>query len=210
MKTKVIDALQKAAEPALIGCSFSFGLGKVNPSNLFQKSSELQDLQSLFRNDLVQCFTVMSQEQFDKLKCKFKCKYDPKTKKQIKTTFTKSDFSELKNGDPQDETLFKLAAKFEIDQKANLHEVEISTKYQVLCNKTCLIGVVKQKNKGGLGEEMTKFRIPVGMIADAPVPEDYDYDEYQDYGMMLESIDDSNCASLEITKSFVVLKVVHI
>ena len=42
------------------------------------------------------------------------------------------------------------------------------------------------------------------------IEEDYDYDEYQDYGMMLESIDDSNCASLEITKSFIVLKVVHI
>ena len=126
----------------------------------------------MFRNDLVQCFTVISQEQFDnnQLKCIFKCKYDPKTKKQIKITFTKSDFSEFKNGDPQDDTLFKLAAKFEIDQKANLHEVEISTKYQVLCNKTCLIGVAKQKNKDGLGEEMKKFRIPVGMITDAPVP----------------------------------------
>ena len=133
----------------------------------------------------------MSQQQFDnQLKCKFKCKYDPKTKKPIKLTFTKSDFSEFKNGGPHDDTLFKLAAKYEIDQKADLHEVDLSTKYQVLCNKTCLVGVAKQKNKDGLGVEMKKFKIPVGIIADAPLPEPYDYDDFQGGGMQLESIPD--------------------
>lgn len=57
MKELVIDALQKAAEPALINCNFDFGL--IQDSSMFNLSKNTK-LNNLFRNELVQCFTVMT------------------------------------------------------------------------------------------------------------------------------------------------------
>jgi hypothetical protein len=47
MKEKVIDALQKAAEPALINCNFDFGLKE--DSGMFNASKN-NKLNNLFRN----------------------------------------------------------------------------------------------------------------------------------------------------------------
>jgi len=50
MKEQVIDALQKAAEPALINCNLDFGL---TPDSGMFNSSKSTKLNNLFRNELV-------------------------------------------------------------------------------------------------------------------------------------------------------------
>lgn len=115
----------------------------------------------------------MTQEQFDNdLKCVFSCKYDPRVKKSRANyglpnfiydgnssnvnEFSKSEFVQLQTGsnsnEPQDlvdTRLFTLAAKQEIAsllEANNGHETQIcdiSKKYQVLCDKTAFIAVVK-------------------------------------------------------------------
>lgn len=53
IKNKVIDALQKAGEPALINCKFDLGV-QLSQESLFVKSLQREiELGNLYRNDLV-------------------------------------------------------------------------------------------------------------------------------------------------------------
>ena len=79
IKDQVIDALYKASQPALVNCKFNF----------VDKDYELG---SLFRNEIVQVCTILSEEKFQALNCKFECEYDPKSKKEIYEEFDSSRF----------------------------------------------------------------------------------------------------------------------
>jgi hypothetical protein len=94
----------------------------------------------VFRNQLCCFFTVIPESDLDKVCCSFNCQYDPKAKGESHHEFSSSMF-ELIEGD----TLFKLAAKEEMKYSFNV--LELSTKYQVLSEKTSFVGVVKQKEK---------------------------------------------------------------
>ena len=140
LKSKIIDSLQFASEPSLTGCSFTFGVKEqtslFNPSRVCSQGT-------MFRNQLSRYFTVIPESAFDSILCQFDCLYDPKTKSSSHQEFSSSVF-QLIEGD----ALFKLAAKEEMTQSSNI--VELSTKYQVLSDKTSFVGVVKQKEKSHL------------------------------------------------------------
>ena len=56
-------------------------------------------------------------------------------------SFTKID------GHSASKALFKKAAYHEIMKADDTRRLELSTKYQVLCDKTAIIGVIKTKDK---------------------------------------------------------------
>lgn len=113
IKEQVIDALKKASEPALINCHFDFGT--VADSSMFNLSKSTK-LNNLFKNELVQCFTVMSLDQFEyEMSCKFTCEYDPRTKNHVQEYFSKDAFRNFDDFGLEDDSLFKLAANHEIN-----------------------------------------------------------------------------------------------
>jgi len=133
LKAKVIEMLQKAAEPALLDCSFSFmeNRAPLDQESLFDPS-QVYDLGQMFRNQYVQQYTVMKVDQFEKdLCCIFKSAFDPATKKPIEQKYLKDQFveiipikddivddeeEEVENGASEwDSHLFELAAKKRID-----------------------------------------------------------------------------------------------
>ena len=133
LKAQVIDALQQASEPALTGCTFSFG--KDLTSELFQPS-RVVDVGNLFRNQLSTFFTVIRESDFEKICCDFSCKFDPSTKSSSSQKFEASQFSEISGTH-----LFKLAAQREFKAGDTL---SLSLKYQVLSDATAFVGILKQ------------------------------------------------------------------
>jgi hypothetical protein len=79
---------------------------------------------------------VIPESAFDSICCSFDCEYDPRTKTSSHHEFSSSVFESLEG-----DALFKLAAKEEMEQTKKI--VELSTRYQVLSEKTSFIGVVK-------------------------------------------------------------------
>ena len=179
LREKTISALQRAAEPALIGCSFSFmqepkaakdKLALIDPSRKLE-------LGQLFRNDLIREFTIMTEEQFTKeLACTFECEYEPRIKGPSRQTFDRESFVDIGSSfginqvagegkpDDADAHLFKLAAKRIINDRGeyfydNAESIrDLSVKYQVLSRHTSFIGVVKQKGK--VDAEMQRMVMP--------------------------------------------------
>ena len=79
LKSKVIGSLRKASEPSLQNCTFSFGQSQC-------------ELGSLWRNEIVKQYKILSEDEFEKLECTFKCKFDPKTKGPWEQKYDKSHF----------------------------------------------------------------------------------------------------------------------
>ena len=97
----------------------------------------------------------MKKAEFDSLKVTFDCKKDPLTKKPINFKFKTEDFTKVEH--PQEvEGMFKMAAYLGQEEIS----AKDSVKYQVLCDKTAMIGVIKQKSKAS--GEMEEITIKVG------------------------------------------------
>lgn len=169
LKERVIEALKRASEPSLTGCSFSFG---VQPQDQFRvvDPSQPVELNSLFRNELVRCFSIMTEEEFAKLQCSFKVGFDPATKKSSELKINRDQFKELKalesentsadsdeNKALKNTSLFKLAAKTSIDKYLENPRAEKkavvkdSVKYQVLTKATAMVGIHRNKQKYAAG-----------------------------------------------------------
>ena len=93
----------------------------------------------------------MSEEQFNSgFECSFNCEFDPKTQQSMSHSFESSRFEQIMAHEDND-YLFKMACKSKIDdikesaQGDNDKIIKLSTKYQVLCDETSFIAVVKQK-----------------------------------------------------------------
>lgn len=151
LKSKIIDALSKAQEPALSNCTFDFGVTKdtSEQTSLMDPSQKFKSNQ-LFRNQITRYYTVMSEEQFNsEFKCTFDCEFDPKTESSMNHQFESSRFEQILPHEDMD-YLFKMACKFKIDElneaKGSMSKdmiVKLSTKYQVLSDETSFMGVVK-------------------------------------------------------------------
>ena len=100
----------------------------------------------------------MSKADFHDFKVSFTCVKDPVTNAPINLNFNKSDFAKV----PEDFGLFKIAARDQLNSNnlSHLSKVELSKKYQVLCNETAFVGVVKQKDK--VSGEMMQFAVEFG------------------------------------------------
>ena len=111
------------------------------------------NLGNLWRNEIVRKFRIMPEDEFSNLKCTFSAQYDPSTKQKLHKTFNNANFKQIFGGDEtsaldHNNELFKLAAKSEIDSlQSPSDKIQLSTKYQVLCDQTAFIGIIKLKNK---------------------------------------------------------------
>ena len=151
---------------------------------------EEKSLGNLWRNEIVREYKIMDELQFNKLSCIFKCDYDPKAKSSMTKKFFEKDFKQVFGGNETDalehqNELFKLAAKSEIDAlSSNTEKVSLSTKYQVLCDATSFIGVIKQKNKND--NEIEKIEVKTATVSipkpqPAPVVNNYGYNNNYSY-----------------------------
>ena len=86
-----------------------------------------------------------NQAAFDDLKFTFKSEEDPETHQKVELEFTAANFKKVEGCSA--EALFKMAAFNKIEKSQNEAKVNLSIKYQVLCNETAIIGVLKQQDK---------------------------------------------------------------
>ena len=136
LNSKVISALANAFEPSLKGCKLIFG----------EKQEELNEV---FRNQTIFRSAMMSTNQFQQMKFEFSSQLDPVTKEPIDLQFDKNDFRKVEDKSFA-QALFKSAANSMIkafkDKPEGVRKA-LSIKYQVLCNETAMIGIIKQKDK---------------------------------------------------------------
>eukprot|EP00347_Sterkiella_histriomuscorum_P005979 403354535 len=152
LKGKIIKALQKAIEPSLQGCRFEF------PMECDIQCPREGLIGEAFRNEITNLYLVMKKSVFENFKMSYHVQNDPIQNCSLFQEYNQDEFKMLEDG----ETLFKLAAKMmikELDDSytrniGNKFKKEIkaqqqmlSIKYQVLCEKTAFVGVVKQDNK---------------------------------------------------------------
>ena len=145
---KVISALKRCLEPALEKCSLTWG-------------DEVVELNTVFRNQLVQDTRIFKQSDFDDLTVSFTCENDPTTNQPINLEFNSGDFVQV--SEQQSLNLFKIAAM-------NLPELtqDQAIKYQVLSDTTAFIGVVEQENTdGGEAEEIETIQFGRGVVRTA-------------------------------------------
>lgn len=122
---------------------------------------ENEQLGELFRNELITSARVITNDQFEKLQMRFNSEHDPITKAQVDVSFTKDDFEEMPAGD----VLFKQAIlqKVRNSQSNVINKNELTQsaiKYQVLCEFTSMVAVVKQKEK--TTGETKEFKVAFG------------------------------------------------
>ena len=116
-----------ASEPSLKACKLTF-------------AGETTQLGEVFRNQSLTRCMIMSRKDFESLTLSFTSELDPITKNPINLNFTSSHFDKVESTG-----LFQLAAKAKITK--NIDKVALSKKYQVLCDQTAFVGVIKQKDK---------------------------------------------------------------
>ena len=115
LKQKVILSLKRAAVPAMQGCNFDFGNGM--NQGFYDgdiRFGAYRDLGSLYQNELVRIYSLMTVDEFKKIKCTFSVKFDPEIKKGYTEKIPLNSFQELVSSDKLN--LFKLAAKDSIDR----------------------------------------------------------------------------------------------
>ena len=105
------------------------------------------DTEDIFRNQLVYSTKLITASELADIKFFFKTGVDPETNQKIELNFSRADFTEVQGAAGQ--SLFKMAVYNELESKKQDDEKRIakSLKYQVLCDKTAIIGVCKQENK---------------------------------------------------------------
>jgi len=120
---KVISALKKCLEPALENCSISWG-------------SEIRELNTVFRNQLVYETNLMTKSAFEGNTVSLYCKKDPTTGNPVELTFSPRNFAKVS----EDESMgmFQMCA-----MRLPKLTTEQSIKYQVLSETTAMVGVVK-------------------------------------------------------------------
>ena len=65
LKERVIAALKRASQPSLSNCQFSFGCQIQNDRKIIDPSQPVF-LNELYRNELVRCFSIMTEDEFKK------------------------------------------------------------------------------------------------------------------------------------------------
>lgn len=149
IKESVMQSLKRAGAQAMRGCEFDFG----NQQQPGFKDGEIhlgakRDLGCLYQNEIVRIYSIMTDEEFEKMKCTFKCEYDPRTMEPFEQQIDNSQFIETENDGHS--YLFKLAAKQGLEQGNVVkqdHIQEVALKYQVLSKHTELVGVSKVKSQ---------------------------------------------------------------
>ena len=103
------------------------------------------DLGEIFRGQIITKCKIVSRNQFEAIQVAFKC-FDPVQKSTINFQFTSGHFNRVEEGFG----LFKIAVRDEIETLAKLQnqqKINLSKKYQILCDETAFVGVIKQKDK---------------------------------------------------------------
>ena len=82
LKEKVIESLRRAGVPAMLGSTFDFG----NNMGAGFQDGEIRfganrNLGSLYQNEIVRVYALMTEEEFEKINCTFSVKFDPETRK---------------------------------------------------------------------------------------------------------------------------------
>ena len=109
----------------------------------------------------------MSKKQFQDLQVHFQAKSDPVTKAAIDLKFSASHFDKV----TADFGLFKVAARGQIAAaNSSADKIAKSKKYQVLCDHTAFVGVIKQKDKatGQMIEFGVEFGKSVAAVKEQP------------------------------------------
>lgn len=130
----VVQALKKSVEASLKDCLMFW---------ITDKSQDMEELNEVFRNDMVTRYRILPKKDFESLKVKFQSQINPITlaNEQFEITQDQSCFQKVEGG----KGLFKLAAMNLINKKENV--LFNSLRYQVLSDETAMVGVVKQKSK---------------------------------------------------------------
>lgn len=147
LRAQVIDALQKATDPYMEGCSFlmcpTLDLDEADrdEESLMPTSIKL-DLGDIHRNQLVQFFFIMKQEVFDndEFVCQFKCTNDPRHQSVAFVEFTRDKFRSLEeqlgtlHTEQQDvhENLTQIGASFSLSKLAAKQQIDELEMYQYL------------------------------------------------------------------------------
>jgi hypothetical protein len=84
----------------------------------------------------------------------------------IDVKFTEAHFDKVQEGFG----LFKIAARDKLSKLAGSQKVQYSKKYQVLCDETAFVGVVKQKNKAS--GKMMEFAVEFGKSVKSQIDEE--------------------------------------
>ena len=111
----------------------------------------------MFRNTQINLTSLMDQATFDRLTFNLTAKKDEQAQP-MNLNFTKDDFKEVSG--QSGEALFKKAVYEDIEKSVSAqYKINLSTKYQVLCEETAIIGVLKEENKatGELQESTIAF-----------------------------------------------------
>ena len=127
----VVKALANAFEPSLKGCTMLW-------------NGQVEKLDEVFRNQSVMRTARISKQEFETFMFKFASKEDPITKQPINLECTANEFRKVGEG-AASKALFKMAAHDLILKGKDV--IPNSLKYQVLCEETAMIGIVKQKEK---------------------------------------------------------------
>ena len=138
LSADVIEALGRACQPTLEGCSITW-------------NNKQQKLNEVFYNQLVSTYRIMSKEDYAKLNFSFECEKDPQTNEGFKLDFTKADFTKVQ----ANSGIFKLAAHEKIKDLTGTDQRNVSMAYQVLADETAFIGTVKQKKSSGEIEQFS-------------------------------------------------------
>ena len=140
----VIRALQAAIEPSLKETQYGF-------------NDKLCEEQEVYRNTLISETVLMDAETFANLKFSLKTKQEG-TQEALSMEFSKDEFQEVQGEEASN--LLKMAAHFEIEKETDpAKQKELSLKYQILCDETAIVGVMKQKDKaaGEMQETTIEF-----------------------------------------------------
>jgi hypothetical protein len=109
IKEKVMLSLKRASVPSMQDCSFDFGNGQEKGfRNDELYLGHMRQLGTLYQNEIVRIFAIMTEEEFAKMNCVFDCKHNPVTKEPMTQKIDLSKFNEANFEDHS--FLFKLAA----------------------------------------------------------------------------------------------------
>ena len=129
---QVVRALSMAMEPSLCDTKYGF-------------NGELSEDSELFRNSLCADAAIIDAALLDELKFTFSTK-EAESREALNLEFNRVDFSEVQGEAAQ--ALFKMAAHRKIEKsKDPAARKSLSVKYQVVCDDTAIVGVLKQTDK---------------------------------------------------------------
>jgi hypothetical protein len=81
IKEAVMTSLRRAGVPAMQECSFDFGNGQeqgIRNEEIYL--GHMRQLGTLYSTEIVRIFSLMTEEEFDKMNCVFHSKFNPVTK----------------------------------------------------------------------------------------------------------------------------------